>query len=77
MEAAMEDASVTTLKRPRIEHAMNDKATKCNTPEAAVIEATAREQESELASPRGVLRELALAQWRGSATQGPQPEGQW
>jgi len=50
---------------------MNDMATKRNAPEVAVIETTAREQELQSASPPpgGVLRELALARWRGSAPQ--------
>jgi hypothetical protein len=58
----MPNAPITILKRPDIE------ATKCNTREVTVSD---REQERELASPRpsGVLRELALARWRGSATQ--------
>ena len=60
-----------------IAHVMSDMATKRNIPEVAAIETTAREQELEAASPRpgGVLRELALARWRGSATQvSPPPQ---
>ena len=48
-------------------------------PEVAVIEATtAKEQELELASagPGGVLKELALARWRGLTTQVPGPSGE-
>ena len=64
----MPDAPITNLKRPDIE------ATKCNTREVAVIEGTAREQvELESARPSGVLKELALTRWRGSATQVPRP----
>ena len=75
MEDGMPNARITILKRPDIDHVMNDMAPKCNTPEVAVIEGTAREPERELASPRpsGVLRELALARWRGSATQVSRP----
>ncbi len=68
----MTNAPITTLKRPDIDHAMNGMATKCDTPELAMIEATTREREVALTSSRpsgGVLRELALARWRGSATQ--------
>lgn len=67
----MTNAPITILKRPDIDHGMNDMAPKGNTPEVAVIDCTAREQELELAfsRPSGVLRELALARWRGSATQ--------
>ena len=68
---AMTNAHITSPERPDIDHGMSDMATKCNMPEVAVIETTAREQELKSASPRpsGVLKELALAQWRGSATQ--------
>ena len=67
----MPNAPITILKRPDIDHAMSDMAPKCHTPEVAVIEGNGREQELELASsrPSGVLKELALARWRGSATQ--------
>ena len=60
-----------------IAHVMNDTASERNMPEVAVIETTAREQGLESASPRpgGVLRELALARWRGSGTQvSPPPQ---
>ena len=65
----MPNARITNLKRPDIE------ATKCNTREVTLIEVSAREPERELSSsrPSGVLRELALARWRGSATQVPRP----
>ena len=58
-----------------IAHVMNDMAIKRNIPEVAAIETTAKEQELASASPRpgGVLRELALTRWRGSATQVPPP----
>ena len=71
----MPNAPITNLKRPDVDHAMNDMAPKCNTPEVAVIEVSAREPERELSSPRpsGVLKELALTRWRGSATQVPRP----
>ena len=71
----MPNAPITILKRPNVDHAMSDTAPECNTREVAVIEVSAREPERELSSPRpsGVLRELALAQWRGSATQVPRP----
>ena len=64
-------APIKTPERPDIERGMNDMASKCNVPEVAVIETTAGEQELKSASPppSGVLRELALARWRGSATQ--------
>jgi uncharacterized protein (TIGR02300 family) len=67
----MTNAPITILKRPDIDHAMNDMPPKCHTPEVAVIEGTTREQQLELASsrPSGVLKELALARWRGAATQ--------
>jgi hypothetical protein len=67
MEDAMTNAAITILKRPDIDQA-KDIAPKCNTPEVAVVEGTAREQELELVSsrPSGVLKELALARWRGS-----------
>ena len=67
----MTNLPITTLKRPDIDHAMDGMATKCNTPEIVMIEANARARELALTSPRpsgGVLRELALARWRGSAT---------
>ena len=66
-EDAMTNAAITILKRPDIDQA-KDIAPKCNTPEVAVVEGTAREQELELVSsrPSGVLKELALARWRGS-----------
>jgi hypothetical protein len=65
----MPNARITNLKRPDIE------ATKGNAREVTLIEVSAREPERELSSPRpsGVLRELALARWRGSATQVPRP----
>ena len=64
-------APITTPERPDIERGMNDMSSKCNVPEVAVIETTAGEQEfkSPPPPPSGVLRELALARWRGSATQ--------
>jgi hypothetical protein len=58
----------------------NDSITPSNrsdmaTREVPVIEATAGEQESESVSRRssGVLRELALARWRGLESQVPRP----
>jgi hypothetical protein len=64
----MPNAPIANPKRPDIE------ATKCNTRGVTLIEVSAREPERELSSPpSGVLRELALAQWRGSATQVPRP----
>ena len=65
----MSNAPITNLKRPDIE------ATKCNTRGATLLEVMAREAERELerARPSGVLRELALTRWRGSATQVPRP----
>jgi hypothetical protein len=56
-----------------IAHVMNDMATKPDIPEGAVTEGTAKEQELESAftRPGGVLKELALARWRGLTTQGP------
>jgi hypothetical protein len=67
----MTNAPITILKRPDIDHAMNDMPPKCHTPEVAVIEGTTSEQQLELASsrPSGVLKELALARWHGAATQ--------
>ena len=52
-----------------------DDASKCNAPKVAVVDETARKQELEQAHPppSGVLRELALAQWRGSETQVSRP----
>jgi hypothetical protein len=74
MEETMPNAPIAILKRPDVDHAMNDTAPKCDTPEIAVIESTAREQ-VELVSgrPSGVLKELALTRWRGSATQVRRP----
>jgi len=65
----MPNARITNLKRPDIE------ATKCNTREVTLIEVSAREPEREfiVLTSKGVLRELALARWRGSATQVPRP----
>jgi hypothetical protein len=69
MEAAITKVAITNITRPDIYQA-NDIAPKCNTPEVAVVEGTAREQELELVSSRssGVLKELALTRWRGSET---------
>ena len=52
-----------------------DDASKCNAPKVAVVDEAARRQELEQAHPppSGVLRELALAQWRGSETQVSRP----
>ena len=67
----MTNAPITTAEQPEIGHPMNDMATKCDMPQVALIETICREQEPALASPRlrGVLRELALARWRGSPAQ--------
>ena len=56
----MTNVPITRSNRPDI-----------GTPEVAVIEATAKEQEHKLAFnyPGGVLKELALARWRGLTTQ--------
>ena len=66
----MVNARSITPKTPGIDQAMNDTIIKCDTPEVVVVDDPAREQETERAStsPSGVLRELALARWRGSAT---------
>ena len=66
----MANAPITTAERPDIDHRMSDKATECNVPDVVVIETTSRDREIESASPRssGVLRELALARWRGPAS---------
>ena len=71
----MPHTPVTTSERPDIDHAVNDMATKCTVSEVAAIETNAGEHELESASPHasGVLRELALARWRGSTTQAPGP----
>jgi hypothetical protein len=62
--------AVPTSERTDIDFVMNDLAITCNTPEMALIATTARARELASASvrPSGVLRELALACWRGSAT---------
>ena len=67
MEEAMTNALITRSNRQDT-----------GRPEVAVIEATAKEQELELASagPGGVLKELALARWRGLTTQVPGPSGE-
>jgi hypothetical protein len=58
----MTNVPMTPSKRPDIDR-----------PEVVVIEATAKEEELESASPApsGVLKELALARWRGLQTQVP------
>jgi hypothetical protein len=63
--------AITTSERSDIDFVMNDLAINCDTPEVALIATTARARELALASarPSGVLRELALACWRGSATE--------
>ena len=63
--------TIPTPERPDIDFVMNDLASTFNTPEVAAIATTAGAQElaSASASPSGVLRELALACWRGSATE--------
>ena len=66
-----EDALTAALNARGIDHTTKDTTiTKRNALEVAVVDAAAREQELERAypPPRGVLRELALARWRGSAT---------
>ena len=70
MEDAMVNARSTTLATPVIDQAMNETMTKGDTSEVTVVDAAARQQELERASrsQSGVLRELALARWRGSAT---------
>ena len=52
----MTNVPITRSKRPDI-----------GTPDVAVVDAAAEQQELELAStgPGGVLKELALARWRG------------
>jgi hypothetical protein len=72
---AMTNAPIATSEPPDIDHDINDVATKRNRREVAVIETGAKEQELESASPHssGVLRELALARWRGSTTQAALP----
>ena len=64
MEEAMTNVPIIRSNRPDT-----------GRPEVAVIEATAKELELELAStgPGGVLKELALARWRGLTTQVPGP----
>jgi len=70
----MTNAPITILKRPDIDHVMNDMAPQGQYARG-VIDGTAREQELELAFSlsKWGLRELALARWRGSATQVPRP----
>ena len=71
----MPNAPITTPERPDTDHAVNDVATKWNVSEVAAIDTNAGEHELESASPHasGVLRELALARWRGSTSQVPSP----
>ena len=68
MEDAMTNAAMTTSDQPDID--LNDAATTCSIPQV-VVKTTAREKVLQSASqgPSRVLRELALAQWRGAATQ--------
>jgi len=65
----MPNARITNLKRPDIE------ATKCNTREVTLIEGQCQRTRARIIvlTSKGVLRELALARWRGSATQVPRP----
>jgi hypothetical protein len=60
---AMTNARTTPSKHPDIA-----------TLEVAVIEATAREQETASTPPSGVLRELGLALWRGSVPHAARPQ---
>ena len=63
----MTNVLITRSNRPHI-----------GTPEVAVIEAAAKKQALELASTGsgGVLKELALARWRGLTTQVPGPSAE-
>ena len=60
----------TTTVIDQARQARNETIIKGDTPEVRVVDAAARQHELERAfrSQGGVLRELALARWRGSAT---------
>ena len=60
----MANAPKTTAERPDIDYGISDKATEFNPPHVAVVESP---------RPSGVLRELALARWRSSASQASLP----
>jgi len=65
---SMTKAPIATPEPPDIDQGMNVMLPKRNLPEVAAIAPAAgeRELESAAAPQSGVLRELALARWRGS-----------
>jgi hypothetical protein len=67
MEDAMTNVPSTFPKPAEIDDGRNDVTTKYESRDVAVVDATARRQESP--HPSGVLGELALARWRSSAIQ--------